>query len=73
MLMKIEASIYGMFQYEINKFKIIGGVRYEDIRQGYNELFHNALEDEFKPGNNQKADHLNNFLLPSINVTVCNY
>ena len=56
-------SEYGMFQYEINKFKIIGGARYEEIRLGFNELFPNTL-----PGLVQSEDHINFFLLPSINA-----
>lgn len=62
------AAGYAMFNYEIGKLQIIGGVRNEDTRQGYNELFHNAFLDKFKPGNNQKRDHLNDYYLPSINV-----
>ena len=57
---------YGMFQYEIKKFKIIAGVRDEEIRMGYNELFHNALMDKLKIGNSQKEDHVNFFFLPSL-------
>ena len=59
---------YGMLQYEIKRLRIIGGLREEDTRQGYNELFHNVLLDELNPGNNQKADHVNDFFLPSVNA-----
>jgi len=61
-------SKYGMLTYEKYRFKIIGGVRFEDTKQGYDQVFHNILLDKLKPGNNQKRDHINQYLLPSINM-----
>jgi len=58
---------YGMIQYEISRFRLIFGLRNEYTTQGYNEVFHNAFLDQFKPGNNQKRDHINDYLLPSLN------
>jgi outer membrane receptor protein involved in Fe transport len=58
---------YGMFSYEIYKLHLTGGARYEDTRQGYDEVFHNLLLDKLKPGNNQKRDDINKYILPSLN------
>ena len=60
-------ALYGMFTYEIGKLQFIGGVRYEETKQGYDQLFHSALLDKFKPGNDQKRDHKNKYFLPSLN------
>ncbi|MDP4238393.1 MAG: TonB-dependent receptor [Bacteroidota bacterium] len=62
-----ERAGYGMFQYTIAKIRVIGGARYENSYQGYDEVFHSAFLDKYKPGNNQKRDHRNDYLLPSIN------
>jgi TonB-dependent receptor len=59
---------YLMFQYGIYKFQVISGVRYENSRQGYDEVFHNAFLDKFKPGNDQKRDHIDDYFLPSVNI-----
>ena len=59
---------YSMFLYKISKFRFIGGVRYEFSAQGYDEVFHNAFLDKYKPGNNQKRDHQYRFWLPSANM-----
>ena len=63
-----ERSGYGMFQYNIAGIRVIGGARYENSYQGYDELFHNAFLDKYKPGNNQKRDHRYEYLLPSLNI-----
>jgi hypothetical protein len=59
---------YAMLLYKIWKFRIIGGARYEECQQGYDQVFHNAFLDKFKPGNPQKRDFLNKNLLPSGNI-----
>jgi len=63
-----ERADYVMFQYNISKVRVVGGARYENSYQGYNELFHSAFLDKYKPGNNQKRDHQYDYLLPSLNV-----
>jgi outer membrane receptor protein involved in Fe transport len=63
-----EKAGYGMFQYKIAQLRIIGGARYEDAQQGYDEVFHSLFLDKFKPGNNQKRDHTYDYLLPSFNI-----
>jgi len=64
---KVKAE-YAMFLYKIWKIRIIGGARYEECQQGYDQVFHNAFLDKFKPGNPQKRDFLNKNLLPSANI-----
>lgn len=59
---------YGMITYKLRRFRIISGVRHEFTAQGYDEVFHNAFLDKFKPGNDQKRDHKYEFFLPSANV-----
>jgi TonB-dependent receptor len=63
-----ERAGYGMFQYKIEQIRIIGGVRYENAKQGYDEIFHNLFLDKYKPGNNQKRDHTYKFVLPDLNI-----
>ena len=64
---KVEAG-YGMFVYKLAAFRLTGGARYEYTKQGYDQVFHNAFLDKFKPGNTQKRDHLYKFILPSLNA-----
>ena len=64
---KVKAG-YAMLLYKIWKIRIIGGARYEECQQGYDQVFHNLFLDKFKPGNPQKRDFLNNNLLPSANI-----
>jgi len=64
---KVKAG-YAMLLYKIWKIRIIGGLRYEECQQGYDQIFHNLFLDKFKPGNPQKRDFLNNNLLPSANI-----
>jgi TonB-dependent receptor len=59
---------YGMFHYEISQLDIIGGARYEKSGQGYDEVFHRAFLDKYKPGNDQKRDHHYLFILPSASI-----
>ena len=64
---KVKAG-YAMLLYKIWKLRIIGGLRYEECQQGYDQIFHNLFLDKFKPGNPQKRDFLNNNWLPSVNI-----
>jgi hypothetical protein len=61
-------AIYGMLQYQIKSIRIIGGLRHEQAKQGYDLIFHNAFLDKFKPNNNQKKDNRYIYNLPSINI-----
>ena len=63
-----EKAGYAMILYKIWKIRIIGGARYEECQQGYDQIFHNLFLDKFKPGNPQKRDFFNNNLLPSANI-----
>jgi outer membrane receptor protein involved in Fe transport len=63
-----DRALFGMLLYKIKEFRIIGGVRYEQFNQGYDELFHNLFLDKYKPGNNQKRDKLYMDYLPSANM-----